>query len=438
MTATVEGAGSKPAARRLIRRAWISIAAGLAVFIILAGSIAFAAWFYLEHATRKEVATLQIVSGTGALIRSPNDQDFRLITGSTTVSEGDELSTTLGTVLWVTMFDGSTVEIAEDTILKISRMRSSRFLNTTKNIVIEPVRGTVYVAMAPRGEYGYSELTVNTSVASVTMADGNGAAGVGSFLVEARELESPDLQTARARSTRIAVLRGMAMLTSNDETLRLTGNQQVVIDDDGRIGETVPAVRQLIADGTFEFGLSNWVDFHHTGEITSSTPVAGVVELVNDRIDQRSVVAVELLRPSGDQVPATTGIRQRIGQTLRVYSSVRLEFFVKIAAQEPPGGGVNLNEFPLSIELNYVDILGEERQWVRSFYAINNPDVQVPLATGSRLDLNKWQHLIFDLHNLEPLPRQITSVVVYASGQSYQTLVTGLSLTSSESGESGQ
>ncbi len=408
------------------------------MFLVLIGGVVFAGWFYLEHATRKEVATLQIVSGTGALIRSPNDQDFRLITGSTTVAEGDELSTTLGTVLWVTMFDGSTVEIAEDTIVKVARMRSSRFLNSTKNIVLEPARGTVYVAMAPRGDFRYSELTVSSNVASVTMADGNGTAGVGSFLVEVRDFESPVPEIANKRSTRVAVLRGVAMLTANEETMRLTSNQQVLIDDTGSIGETAPAVRQLIADGTFEFGLSNWVEFHHGGETASLTPVAGVVELVNDRIDGRSVVAVELLRPSGDSVPATTGIRQRIGQTLRVYSSVRLEFFVKVSAQEPPGGGANLTEFPFAIELNYVDILGEERQWSRHLYAIENPDVQVPLSTGSRVDLNQWQHIIFDLHNLEPLPRQITSVVVYASGQSYQTLVTGLSLTSSELGESGQ
>lgn len=438
MNAAVDSAAGQPAARRLIRRAWLSIAAGLAVFILLAGGIVFAAWFYLEHATRKEVATLQIVSGTGALIRSPNDQDFRLITGSTTVSEGDELSTTLGTVLWVTMFDGSTVEIAEDTIVKITRMRSSRFLNSTKNIVLEPARGTVYVAMAPRGDFRYSELTVKSNVASVTMADGNGTAGVGSFLVEVHDFESPDPEIANQRSTRVAVLRGVAMLTANGETMRLAGNQQVLIDDAGSIGEIVPAVRQLIADGTFEFGLSNWVEFHLAGDVASPTPVAGVVELVNDRIDGRSVVAVELLRPSGDLNPATTGIRQRIGQTLRVYSSVRLEFFVKVSAQEPPGGGADLTEFPFAIELNYVDILGEERQWSRNLYAIENPEVQVPLSTGSRVDRNQWQHIIFDLHNLEPLPRQIVSVVVYASGQSYQTLVTGLSLTSSELGESGQ
>jgi hypothetical protein len=438
VSTAIDTADRLPDERRLIRRAWLSIFAGLVIFLAILGSIVFAAWFYLEHATRKEVATLQIISGTGALIRSPNDQDYRLITGTTTVSEGDELSTTLGTVLWVTMFDGSTVEIAEDTIVKVSRMRSSRFLNSTKHIVLEPVRGTVYAAMAPRGEFRYSEFSVKTADATVTMADGNGSAGVGSFLVEVRELESAEAEVASKRSTRVAVLRGVAMMTADDATIRLSENQQVLIDDAGTIGERMPAVRQLIADGTFEFGLSNWVDFHHAGESGTTTPVGGVVELVNDRIDGRSVVAVELLRPSGDQVPATTGIRQRIGQTLRVYSSVRLEFYLKIAAQEPPGGGPDLNAFPFTIELNYVDILGEERQWTRHFYAIDHPDVQVPLSIGSRIDLNQWQHLIFDLHNLEPLPRQITSVVVYASGQSYQSLVTGLSLTSSELGESGQ
>jgi hypothetical protein len=424
--------------RLQMRRAWMTLFAGLLLFATLVGAIAVAASFYFRHATQPEMAQLSIISGSGALIRSPGDLEFRLITGTTEVSENDEISTTLGTVVWVTLFDGSTVEVAEDTVLTLARMRTSRFLASTKHIVLEPQHGTIYVAMAPRGNYGYSELTIRTDVASVTMADGNGTHGPGSFLVEVQSTNPAVSEETASHSTRAAVLRGTAILEAGSVRQQLSENEQVQVDGSGRIGEVTTAIRELVTDGSFRFGLTSWVEFHDAGQRGSAPSTSGSVEFVNEWIRGQSVVAVEFLRGPGDPVPARTGIRQRIGQTLRVFSSVRLQLDLKISAQEPVGGGLELDEFPLVVELNYIDIMGEERQWQRRFYAIADPDHHVPLESGVRVDLNAWEHVIFELHNLSPLPRQITSIVLYASGQSYQTMVTNISLTSSELGRSGQ
>lgn len=425
-------------ANRQVRRAWLSLALAMAAFLLIIVAMVAAATFYFRHATQPEVATLTIVGGTGALIRSPGDHDYRLITGTTTVSEGDEISTSLGTVLWVTLFDGSTVEIAEDTILTVERMRSTRFLDSTKHIVLRPHQGTIYVAMAPRGTYTYSELTVETEAASITMADGNGASGVGSFLVEVQAVIPGAPEGTGDHWTRAAVLRGAATLRADSGSQRLHENQQITVESTGEMGAITSAVRQLISDGSFRYGLTSWVEFHDATMGNESPTTSGAVELVNDWISGESVVAVEFLRSSDDPRPAQTGIRQRIGQTLRVYSSVRLEFDLKISAQDPPGGGAELSEFPLVVELNYVDIMGEERQWTRRFFAVPDPDRAVPVDVASRVDLNTWEHVIFELHNLSPLPRQITSVLLYASGQRYQTMVTNVSLTSSELGQTGQ
>jgi hypothetical protein len=421
-----------------MRRAWITLFAGLLAFALLAGALVIAGNFYFRHATQPEKAQLTIISGSGALIRSPGDIEFRLITGETEVAENDEISTTLGTVVWVTLFDGSTIEVAEDTVLTLARMRTSRFLSSTKHIVLEPQHGTIYVAMAPRGNFTYSELTVRTEVADVTMADGNGTHGPGSFLVEVQSTDPSVPEDQASHSTRAAVLRGAAILEAGSSRQQLSENEQVQVDGSGQVGEVTTAVRQLVTDGSFRFGLTSWVEFHDAGQSGAVPSTSGSVELVNDWIRGQNVLAVEFLRGTGDPVPARTGIRQRIGQTLRVYSSVRLQFDLKISAQEPVGGGPDLNEFPLVVELNYIDIMGEERQWQRRFYAIADPDVHVPLESGVRVDFNAWEHVIFELHNLSPLPRQITSVVLYASGQSYQTMVTNISLTSSELGRSGQ
>ena len=432
------GHHSEPMVKRQTRRAWLAMAAGLLVLAaVLVGATALGTYYY-RHATQAETATVTIISGTNALVRSPNDEDWRYITETTTISEGDQVSTTLGTVLWITLFDGSTIEVSEDTVLKLARMRSSRFLQSTKHVILRPERGTIYVAMAPHGEYRYSELAVEAENACVTMTDEDGRAEVGSFLVEVQSVSANASTPSTQRWVRAAVLRGAATLQTANAAQRLLSNEQVRVDPRGEFGPVTSAVRELIVDGSFEYGLSNWVEFHDASSESPAPTRAGLVELVNESLNGTSVVAAELLRGAGDGTPARTGIRQRIGQTLRVYSSVQLTFHIKISAQDPLAGGPDLDQFPLVVELNYVDILGEERQWSRRFYALEDPSNPVPIDVGSQVDLDTWEQVIFDLRNLSPLPRQITSVVVYASGRSYQTSVTNISLTSSELGQSGQ
>lgn len=432
------GHHSEPLVKHQIRRAWLAMASGLLVLAAVLVGAAVLGIYYYRHATQAETATVSIISGTNALIRSPNDDDWRYITETTTISEGDQVSTTLGTVLWITLFDGSTIEVSEDTVLKLARMRSSRFIQSTKHVILRPERGTIYVAMAPHGEYRHSELTVEAENARVTMTDGDGRAEVGSFIVEVQSVSANAPSPSMRRWVRAAVLRGAATLEAPNGEQRLVSDEQVRVDPEGTIGPVTSAVRELIVDGSFEYGLSNWVEFHHASNDFPAPTRAGLVELANESLNGTSVVVAELRRKAGDEIPARTGIRQRIGQTLRVYSSIQLAFHVKITAQDPLAGGPNRDQFPLVVELNYIDILGEERQWSRRFYALEDPSNPVPIDIGSRIDLGAWEYVIFDLHNISPLPRQITSIVVYASGRSYQVSVTNISLTSSELGQSGQ
>ena len=164
---------------RQVHRAWLVMLSVGLVFLLLAVVAISAIRFYWGHATTREAATLQVISGNGALLRTPSDTEWRLITGTTSVHEGDDISTALGTVVWLTMFDGSTVEVSEDTVVHVARMRSSRFLKRTKHFILEPQRGALYVGMAPHGAFDYMEFTVRTRLASLTMADGQGRADAG-------------------------------------------------------------------------------------------------------------------------------------------------------------------------------------------------------------------------------------------------------------------
>ncbi|HUG16020.1 MAG TPA: hypothetical protein VMM78_13500 [Thermomicrobiales bacterium] len=397
--------------------------------ILLIAAGATGSWVY-RHATAPETATLSVVSGGGALVRSPGDSDWRLVDAETRLSERDQISTALGTVVWVTAFDGSTIEIAEDTVVTVNHLRSSRFLNRTKLIDVTLERGAVYIGMAPRGDFSYSEFIVRAGDTRVTMSDARNRVGAGSFLVEV--MPAVDGASERA-AVRAAVLRGDAIIAGPGGETTLTAPWQLIVDAAGVHGDLASAVRELIVNGSFDQGLAGWVEFTTRGPLApEALPIAASIELVQEQTPRGSKVAVELLRPSDALNTATAGIRQRIGKSIRLQSSLVLDFDVKISDQQPPSSGADLTQFPLTFEINYVDAAGQENRWTHSYYILSEPAVSIPRDRATRLERDTWQRVVFDLRNLSPLPRQVTSIVVYASGESYQTRVANISLTSAE------
>jgi hypothetical protein len=434
MTVTDSGAvraSPRMSAGRQVKATWLVLGAATLVFVLLAAVAVAGARFYYGHATVKEPARLEVISGSGALVRRSDMDEWRLITDETTIREGDEISTALGTVVWLTMFDGSTVEVAEDTVVRVARMRSSRFLKSTRHFILEPARGTVYVGVAPHGDYDYIEFTVRHGSTDVTMADEPGRDEAGSFLVEVlRALPEDANEPTRVRA---AVLRGAATLGTSATARVLHANEQAIVDPQGGIGPVTEAVRELIQNGSFEHGLAGWVEFQQQSQRTTGVVASGAsVEFVQDGPEGGDPTSLEFIRGTAHDDNAQIGVRQRIGQTLRVYSSLLLEFDVKISSQRPVGGGVEGTEFPFIVRMNYIDVQGQEREWWHGYYVLDDPERPVSSDRATQLDMDRWQHVVFDLRSLSPLPRQITSIVVYASGHSYQTRVAHISLTSGE------
>jgi hypothetical protein len=413
-----------------IRKAWLVLIVCAVVCIAVMATASVAAVWVYRHSTTPETARLQIVSGGGALVRSPGDSDWRLINVETRVGERDQISTALGTVVWLTTFDGSTIEIAEDTIISINRMRSSRFLNRTKLVDIELDRGAVYVGMVSRNEFVYSEFVIRAGDNRIVMSDEGGRDGSGSFLVE---VSTGVAGAASNPSVRAAVLRGSVRVTSPVDERFLDATQQVIVNESGAFGPITTAIRELLTNGSFEHGLTPWVTFVIRSPLApESQPVGAAIDLVHDRTPRGDAVAVELLKVSDTRNSAAVGVRQRIVKTIRLQSSLQLDFDVKISDQQPPSSGADLTQFPLIFEINYVDANGQENRWSHGYYILTAQGATIPRDRATRLERDKWQRIVFDLRNLSPLPRQITSLVVYASGESYQTRVANISLSSAE------
>lgn len=415
--------------RRQMRRAWTVIALATLAFIVAAAAVVWAARYYYVHATVKESAVVRVISGSGALWRTSSAEEWRLIDQQVQLNEGNQISTALGTTAWVTLFDGSTVEISEDSVITLARSRSSRFLDRTKDIVIEVERGSVYIAMAPHGDYRYSRIKVDAGFAYIDMSDEPGRSEAGSYLVEVRP--SPEPEEGAISSVRLAVLRGAAIVQSGEEQMKLRPDEQIIVKSAGELGAVMPAVRELILNGDFTNGLAGWLEVHDSLSDSPSSG-AGIVELRPELVAGEPTTALELVRSTSSGDAVMTGVRQRIGQSLRVYSSLQLTFDLKINSHGPVVTGPDGVQLPFVVELNFIDLTGQERTWRHGYFLRTQDGAQVDQSIATPIDRGAWFHVNLDLNNLDPLPKQIVSLVVYALGTTYQCFVANLSLTSSE------
>lgn len=419
--------------KRQVARAWLLMLAGFAVFLALLSYTGVAAYSYVRDTTESHTATVEPVSGQSLLIRSDNEQDWRLVTERTTVREGDRISTGAETAAWITMFDQGTIEVSENSLVRIDRMRTSRLFRKQKEIEITPIRGSIYLGMAPRGDYSSSVLRVASGPVSVEMRDDLRVDQTGSFLVETQRLDPSGDESSPILSVRVAVLRGQATVQTDRDSQALGADQQVVVDPGGEHGDVTSARRELIRNGDFSRQFADWVEYHdQSGDAGGDS---GVIERVPVEQDDTSGVALQIARSSSSGANWETGVQQTINQSLRVHSSLNLSFDARIDEQQLRGGGDDLTEFPLLVQLNYVDLQGQDQQWRRGFYIFDDLTNPVPEDIGTRIDPGEWTPVSLDLRNLSPLPRQISSIVVYSSGRSYRTQVTNISLTSSETGD---
>jgi hypothetical protein len=425
----------QPSSGRQVVRAWILLLAGFAVFLVLLMFAGSTAYSYVVDGTEARTATLEVVSGQSLLQRSRGDDDWRLVTNISTVREGDQISTGSATAGWLTLFDQSTVEISENSLVHVRQMRTSRLFRDRKVMELEPIRGTIYVGMAPRGDFNSSELHVRSGPVSVRMRDEIRTGQTGSFLVETQRQDPLGDESDPLLSVRVAVLRGEAMLETEHATQALEADQQIVVEPSGEHGEITTAKRELIRNGDFSRQLADWIEFHETqGDPAGET---GTIERVPVDNISSSGAAVQISRSSRVGDNWETGIQQSIGQSLRVHSSLNLSFDVRIDEQQPLGGGDRQTEYPLIVRLNYIDLHGQNREWWHGFYIQEDPANTVPEERATLIERGEWVSINEDLRNLTPLPRQISSITLYSSGHNYRTYVTNVSLTSSETGDQG-
>jgi hypothetical protein len=232
-------------------------------------------------------------------------------------------------------------------------------------------------------------------------------------------------------STEVVVQRGVAEVRTSSTSVPdsqamviLSARQRTVVGIGQAPLAALKAEKDLVTNGDFRAPLvSGWSAFNDQG--ADGGAVDGDISLLVD--DGRR--AVRFLRTGGEYNHCESIIEQDLNHDLPAPMTVlKVRAMIKVSHQSLSGGGYLSSEYPLMIRVRYQDEYGSETQWVRGFYYQNTTGN--PTASGQEVPQGKWY--LYESENLLDVlpivPKRLVSIRVFASGWSYESYVSEVSI----------
>lgn len=416
-----------------VRRAWGTLLAAFAVFLLLCSVIGGSGYWYRGHATVKHAACVEVVQGDRAFIRPAYQRNWsaiQLATSCVELHEGDTLQTDKKTQVLLTLWNSTTVAVFEDTEVQLSEARTTQFISRASAVTLRPLKGLLRVAIAP-GAYARSRLQVEAGGTTVVMKEGEGASSGGSFIVQVTPGADPtDPGTGTVRAS---VRRGVAAVRVANQPgeLRLAANEQTIVPPGGPPGAPTASRRDLLVNGRFdgsEGRFANWTPISTPGQVDGPF---GKLATVQETFKEQEVQALEISRGMSSIDPAITGLRQILDVNVIDFPSVTLSADIKVFEQNVPGGGQLGSEFPIIVRINYYDPSGAIQNRIWGFYVTPAPNGVVP-PNGTLVKPGEEVRLEVDLRDLVPQPVRLESIDIYASGHGYRARIANVAIVGPE------
>jgi len=397
------------------RLAWAVMLTAFVIFCTLAVSIPLSIRWYLTNATKAHEAKVTCLEGTAVIEDPQHGTATPLLKGETiSIPEGTVVSVDETAQAVLTLFDQSLVRLFPRTSISLERMRSPRFSISTRpaQIIIYAKGGRLWANTALRGSSPV-EFRVESLQAHTLFAEDGG------YTVEVSN-ERTEVIVQRGTAKVIAT----SLPSSPAAEVTLSSRQRTVVEIGKPPLAPLKAERDLLVNGDFKAPLSTgWTAFNDQGG--DGGDIDGEVSLVIDEGRR----AVRFYRTGGEFNHCETIIEQEINHDLPdPLTTLKVRAVVKLVNQSLSGGGYLSSEYPLMIRIRYRDIYLSENEWIHGFYYQNIDNN--PTMNGQEIPQGKWY--FYESENLLDVlpipPRRIIWLRVYASGWSYESLVSEISL----------
>jgi hypothetical protein len=390
------------------RTAWLVLLSSFFVNCALVVSIPLTLRWYLINSTVSHEATLEAIMGT-VLVWQPGAANPIGVTSSATVPEGSRILTDSSSRAFLTFFDNSTATLSFDTEARLEAMRSPRFgiSNKPDSLQLEVSLGQANIGVA---------LPVNGPMEfRVTSPHMTSLFEEGSYSLKVTQ-----------DSSRTIVHLGEAQVSAQGQTVALKQRERTTVRQGQPPAEPVAGAQNLLTNGSFVEDLSvGWQTYNEQGG--DGGDIDGKISIIDlSGTDSR---AVRFLRTLSGGNHCETVIQQDLDEEISdLATSIGVYLEVRLINQSLSGGGYLSSEYPLMIRLEYEDVYGSEGHWTHGFYYQNLDNN--PTMYGERIPQDAW----FDyasgniLETIYPRPARLKSLLIYASGWDYESMVTDVSL----------
>jgi hypothetical protein len=363
----------------------------------------YAARRYYLNATTAEEATLEVVTGTVRLSHRGDAADVAADNGDP-VLEGYTVKTDGTSRALLTLFDGSTVYVFENTEITMESMRASRFTRRVTLVRMSQGQGRSRIGVAPAPTLEAS-FTVKTPHAAVRLEDG-------SYAVEVTE-----------QGTGVSVRAGEGVVTAQKAAVAVKRGQRCTVAAGQPPSAPGPAALDLVLNGDFRQKDVGWT-IKTDVETGRRDDVYGETRIQTDGDSP----TVHFVRRGSKNSHGENGIHQEINRDVSDFVSLRLSLDFEIIYQSLSGGGYLGSEYPILVRVTYRDVNGQQVSWARGFYYQN--DANYPTTYGDLAPVGVWIPYEKDLLALEGYPRpfRLLSVDVTASGWDYESLLRSIAI----------
>jgi hypothetical protein len=406
------------------RLAWVTLLGSFFVCVTLSVMTPLSGRWYVRNSRITQQVSLQIQRGPLSVVRGGRGRPVSVAEDSDNVLEGSRIEAPNATsgrlVIEVPQSKDATpiatVQLYDETEIVLSSARSPRFSTSPlpHEIALEMEAGRVRINVL--GDSDRSTIVeVQTAHGVITLEEGSYEVKINS-------------------DTEATVRYGQAEVTNRaGDRLSLGPRERALLRADNVDGP-LPAARNLIVNGNFAEPLDSGWSTHRQQADPKQPP--GTVHIIAAPVGNEERPVAEFYRNAVNH--AQVGIRQDINYDVRDFTSLELHMAVRIVSENILGlGGCGSmgSECPIIVRLDYKDIHGTDREWLRGYY-IGEPADGWPIhGWHERLQPRTWQpynsgNLMEELADTPPA--LIKGVSIYASGHSFDAMVTEVELLAQE------
>ncbi len=389
--------------RDAITTAWVVLIAGFISFLVLVAGAFVAAKNFYETASVPLTSTLSLEQGI-VLFRDTLSSTLMNAHDQMELREGDELLVGQGSRAFISLSDGSKIQLYSGTQLHLTEMSRSRFHNGFTHTAVGLDKGTARIQVEK------PDTTTFQFLASTPF--GYALLTPGSF----------GLQVAD-RQARISSRDGSATVYGKAGSAQLQTGEKVLLTK-SEITGPLPEGDQLITNGDFSSGFAHWTKLDNPEPGRPVEP--GKRTLSTQKIDGQDAIALSVSRVSPSGTHNETGLTQTINTDVSDYQSLQLSATIRVDEQNLSGGGYMGYEYPVMIRVHYRDANGNQIDWSHGFYYLNTD--HSPTPNGQEVQQGQWVHYSTDLMQAKPKPAQVISIDVLGAGHTYSGMMANVGL----------